>query len=95
MYDLSRDPGERHNLADDPAYAPELQQMRRRLRRYLDGFANPYPLEERQEYLFSEHFAELTKPYHALDELEELIWWRKRWHHRPQDVRTIVKPSVA
>ncbi len=47
LYDLSRDPGERANLADDQEYAGVLKDMKRELRGYLDrlpgGFADLKP----------------------------------------------------
>ncbi len=43
LYDLSRDPGERTNLASDPDYAAELADMKQELMKYLSdlpgGFA--------------------------------------------------------
>jgi arylsulfatase A-like enzyme len=47
LYDLASDPGEQHNLADDPQYASVLEDMQRELRTYLDdlpgGFAELKP----------------------------------------------------
>jgi arylsulfatase A-like enzyme len=47
LYDLSHDPGELKNLADDPQYADVLEDMRSELRKYLDdlpgGFAELKP----------------------------------------------------
>lgn len=45
LYDLVADPNEQVNLADDPAYASTCEQMRERLRSYLDDFDHPYPLQ--------------------------------------------------
>jgi len=47
LYDLSRDPGERKNLANDPAYAEKLHEMKGELIKYLEqlpgGFADLKP----------------------------------------------------
>ena len=44
LYDLSRDPGEQKNLADDPRYADKLAEMKAELVKYLSqlpgGFAD-------------------------------------------------------
>lgn len=48
LYDLSRDPGERNNLAGDPEYATVLETMKQHLRQHLKalpgGFAELKPL---------------------------------------------------
>ncbi|MCF7853153.1 MAG: sulfatase-like hydrolase/transferase [Candidatus Pacebacteria bacterium] len=87
LYDLAADPGERYNLADDPAYAEVLEEMRQRLRRYLDTFDQPFPIDQRQAFIYTQEFARLTEPYRSLDALHDLRWWRRRWHHRPHEVK--------
>jgi arylsulfatase A-like enzyme len=41
LYDLIFDPNEAHNLAGDPNYQPVLQDMRRRLDRWMQATADP------------------------------------------------------
>jgi arylsulfatase A-like enzyme len=41
LYDLLRDPGERRNLIDQPAYAAEQTQLRGRLRAFFNRYADP------------------------------------------------------
>ncbi len=45
LYDLENDPHEQHNLAEDPAYADVLADMKARLQRYLDIFEHPFDLD--------------------------------------------------
>lgn len=87
LYDLVNDPGERHNLANDPAYAPVVDEMRTRLARYLDTFEHPYPLDRPPDPFFATpEFADLCRPYENKDRMNEVLWWRKKWHHRPGEV---------
>ncbi|WP_197231245.1 sulfatase family protein [Novipirellula artificiosorum] len=44
LYDLSVDPGEQHNLADDAAYNTQLEEMRRELRRILETLPGEFLL---------------------------------------------------
>jgi arylsulfatase A-like enzyme len=41
LYDVRRDPGQMNNVADDPAYAEELQRMRRRLEEEMRATGDP------------------------------------------------------
>lgn len=41
LYDLNADPGERDNLADDPAHAAELARLRRMLRDWFAAHSSP------------------------------------------------------
>lgn len=86
LYDLVADPEEEHNLADDPAYADVLEAMQDRLRTYLESFDNPFPLDDVPDYMTSEEFHELARPYSSRDGMDELLWWTRKWHHRPEDV---------
>jgi hypothetical protein len=38
---LKHDPGERHDLADKPAYAEQQKQLRRQLDAFFDRYADP------------------------------------------------------
>ncbi len=88
LYDLTADPDETRNLAGDPVYADVLQEMQDRLRRYLHTFEHPFDLNRRQPFLTTDAFAELTLPYAGRDGLNDLRWWTRKWHHRPEDVLT-------
>ena len=41
LFDLVRDPGETHNVVDDPANAERVTQMRRRLEEFFLKYADP------------------------------------------------------
>lgn len=41
LYDLKADPGERHNLVDQPAYAPQQKALRARLEKFFTTYADP------------------------------------------------------
>lgn len=41
LYDLRNDPGERHNLADQPLHAKTQSELRQRLRAFFDRYAQP------------------------------------------------------
>ena len=41
FYDLEKDPGEEHNLIDDPAYAPQILEMRRRMEKWFTTYVDP------------------------------------------------------
>lgn len=43
LYDLRNDPGERRNLAADPAYAKVLHEQRQNLRAWADATNDPWP----------------------------------------------------
>jgi len=45
LYDLARDPDELDNLADDPACAPVLERMKRRLRQLQEQTNDPWALK--------------------------------------------------
>ncbi len=44
LYDISKDPGEQRNLANDPEYLDKLEEMRRELRAVLDTLPGRFPL---------------------------------------------------
>jgi arylsulfatase A-like enzyme len=44
LYDIQADPFERNNLADDPAYASVLAEMKQQLAGHLEQFDRPFPL---------------------------------------------------
>ena len=41
FYDLEKDPGEEHNLIGDPAYAPQILEMRRRMEKWFTTYVDP------------------------------------------------------
>jgi arylsulfatase A-like enzyme len=41
LYDLKADPGERHNLVDQPAYASQQKALRARLEKFFATYADP------------------------------------------------------
>jgi len=57
LYDLELDPLERHNLANLPAYAQILVEMKKELARYTETFEKPFPMLV-PEYMNSTAYAE-------------------------------------
>jgi arylsulfatase A-like enzyme len=47
LFDLNEDPHERHNLADDPAYAPQRQRLEELLLRESRAYRDPLDLADR------------------------------------------------
>ena len=41
FYDLEQDPGEEHNLIDDPAFEPVILELRRRMEKWFESYVNP------------------------------------------------------
>jgi arylsulfatase A-like enzyme len=74
LYDLRADPFEQHNLADDPAYAEVLAEMKRRLRAHLDRMPHPYPLDDQVDFLGSPEFQELARKTRAFG-VDHISWW--------------------
>ncbi len=71
LYDLATDPGERWNLAADPARAAVLADMQAELRRIIDTLPRPFPAEPdafldsaRYQQLLAERRAELSAIEH-------------------------------
>lgn len=62
LYDLEKDPYEKHNLAEDPAYAEKLSEMKKRLGQHLLGIGQEnYPLDEVDSFYYSDCFSELKE----------------------------------
>jgi N-sulfoglucosamine sulfohydrolase len=55
LYDLSRDPEEVQNLADDPAYQKALAQLRADMARFRAATHDPWLPGESQAFGHSEH----------------------------------------
>jgi len=87
LYDLAADPGERHNLAFDPAYSQIVADMRQRLARYLATFDHPFPLDRVDTFHTEPGYDRLIERQYSRNTLDKQIWWRRRWHHRPEEVR--------
>ncbi len=58
LYDLEVDPLERNNLAYLPAYQEKVKEMQAELKKYLDTFERPFPLEV-PPYMNSSEYAKL------------------------------------
>ncbi|MER2491793.1 sulfatase family protein [Catenovulum sediminis] len=87
LYDLHKDPKEQHNLANDPAYANVMANMKARLAKYLARFEHPYDLED-TKFMKSEFFQSLS--YKTLSKAEDrLPKWAKhvQWRIAPEHVK--------
>ncbi len=78
LFDVEADPDEQHNLADDPAYAEVLAEMRARLQSYLDTFAHPFDLTT-PAFMRSDAYKALCDETRKIG-TGHLGWWPKaRW----------------
>jgi len=75
LYDLQNDPYERKNLAADNRYAPVLKDMKARLRKYLDTFASPFPLDHLDDFYASQRFEALKDKVRRKVEREKDLWY--------------------
>jgi len=75
LYDLENDPYERNNLAGDSEFAPVLRDMRARLRKYLDTFARPFPLDDINGFYNSQRYEELKDKIRRKVEREKDLWY--------------------
>ncbi|MFD2672121.1 sulfatase family protein [Marinicrinis sediminis] len=74
LYDLSQDPAEQHNLADDPAYAEKREELQLALQRYVGQFRlHPYDLKDRE--IFSLDAYDRAKSRLQARGLEPVPWW--------------------
>ena len=72
LYNLEADLGEQNNLADNPAFADVLAEMRNRLHNYTGSFQHHWP-DGPQPFQQTERYDELT---HRRRETETLAnWW--------------------
>jgi arylsulfatase A-like enzyme len=79
LYDLEADPEEQNNLACDEEYAEVLEDMRERLRGYLELFDRPFDLSEPDEFVFSDKYEELKEASGQVDP-NQWEWFRKGWY---------------
>ncbi len=73
LYDLKNDSHEQQNLANDPAYADELQMMRDKLESHLQTFKHPYDLSH-QSYRDTEAFKKKVEQTKAIG-IDHIPWW--------------------
>jgi arylsulfatase A-like enzyme len=82
LYDLEHDPYELHNLADDPRYQPQLQELRFALQAWLQQTGDPCEPESDEVYL-----AEVNHAQPRGENNPEREWFRDnvelmlRWRH--------------
>ncbi|MCJ7552076.1 MAG: sulfatase-like hydrolase/transferase [Anaerolineae bacterium] len=73
LFNLNDDPEERHNLADDPAYADVLAGMQQRLQVYLDTFDHPFDLAV-PDFMRSQRYKALCDETRKIG-TGHLSWW--------------------
>ena len=83
LYDLGRDPHEQHNVADDPAYAEVLADLRDTLKADLETFRHPYDLSV-PEFMESERFAELVEARQEIG-ASRVGWWDQSFKWPPEE----------
>jgi arylsulfatase A-like enzyme len=79
LYDLENDPEEQRNLANDPAHAGVLGEMKERLRGYLRTFERAFKLDNFDEFLLSDRFRKMCEKTAAMD-MNRFDWYRKGWY---------------
>ena len=75
LYDLSKDPDEQANLAQNPAYQDILQLMKIKLQKKLSGFKHPFPLEVEEPFFNSQTYATLKANARVLN-MEDYYWYQ-------------------
>jgi arylsulfatase A-like enzyme len=83
LYDLGSDPYEQHNLADAPAYANVLADLRDTLKSELETFRHPYDLSV-PEFMESERFAELVEARQEIG-AGRVGWWDQSFKWPPEE----------
>jgi arylsulfatase A-like enzyme len=74
LYDLESDPREQTNLANNPQYEDILNDMKARLKRYLDNFAHPFDLAV-APFLTSDAYDALVKETLQDDRIYKTYWF--------------------
>ncbi|MFW5832100.1 MAG: sulfatase [Prolixibacteraceae bacterium] len=81
LYNYVEDYWEQNNLIDDPELQEKVAELKEELRRQVEKFDHPYPLQN-QEYLETEEFRELTKKTYALG-TDFIYWWDPKTRELP------------
>lgn len=76
LYNIKEDPDEQHNLAYDPAYKDKLAEMKQRLKAHTESFDHPFPIDNVDEFYFSDKFKSLSEKARILD-MDQYYWYRK------------------
>ena len=82
LYDLSKDPYEQNNLAQNPEYKDELERMKNALKKYTDSFRHPFPLDKNdfQNLPGYKKAAETAKAKGT----DFIPWWDRTLDYPPQ-----------
>ena len=74
LYDLENDPFETANLARDEGHAPVLAEMKARLKKYLDMFFAPFPLDRVDRFMESETYRDRSARFMKTIHDAEEVW---------------------
>lgn len=83
LYDLTSDPYEQNNLADDPDYAPKLKEMRDSLQQVLSSFRHPYDLGN-TGFMDESYYIEATQEAREVG-TGWIKWWNREMNYPPED----------
>lgn len=81
LYNYVEDYWEQNNLIDDEKYAAKIKELQTQLKTQLDKFEHPYPMQK-QEYLETEEFKNLTKKTYELG-TDFIYWWNPNERELP------------
>ncbi|MFP4379932.1 MAG: sulfatase [Candidatus Sumerlaeia bacterium] len=93
LYDLSMDPNEQRNLAQDPRHAAIFQDMQRELEKKIKSIGHPFSLEV-PRFMRSAKFRELAKKRQAASANRK--WWHEdfSWPEPPKEYPKITDPQL-
>jgi hypothetical protein len=77
LFDLESDPREQRNLANDPAYADVLTEMRERLWKKLESFDHLFP-RDADPFVHSKAYNALCKKTMEDQSMREADWFKRK-----------------
>ncbi len=76
LYNIKNDYEEQNNLAYNPEYAETLKKMKAALNDILADFDHPFPLDEVDDFYFTEKYKKLIENERSENPLDEFYWYQ-------------------